>query len=138
MVLIVDTAKDRITVTSVTAVHCISEGKRVFPQRVFPQTQADPKCSGPAHSYLNLPLTKGELYCITVLYKILTFIMMKGSVLFDFGILIFLGDASSNLIDILLGKKMTPTTVQTVKQRNTANKRYSTLKGKQIRHFMNF
>ena len=64
--------------------------------------------------------------------------MMKGSVLFDFGILIFLGDASSNLIDILLGKKMTPTTVQTVKQRNTANKRYSTLKGKQIRHFMNF
>ena len=133
MVPIVDTAKDRITITSVTEIQCISERKIVFPQ-----TQSDPKCSGQAPSYLNLPLTKEELHCITVLYKILTFIIMKGSVLFDFGILIFLGDALSNLIDILLGKKITPTTVQTVKQRNTANKRYSTLKGKQIRHFINF
>jgi len=53
--------------------------------------------------------------------------MMKGSVLFDFGILMFLGDALINLIDILLGKRRTPTTVQTVKQRNTARERYSTL-----------
>ena len=66
-------------------------------------------------------------------YKILTFIMMKGSVSFDLGILIFLGDASINLTDILLGKKMTPITVQTVKQRNTANKRYSNLQGKQTK-----
>ena len=62
--------------------------------------------------------------------------MMKGSVSFDFGILIFLGDALSSLIDILLGKKMTPTTVQTVKQRNTARERYSTLKGKQTMPLM--
>ena len=72
------------------------------------------------------------------MYKILTFIMMKGLVSFDLGILIFIGDASSNLTDILLGKKMTAITVQTVKHRNTANKRYNTLKGKQTRHFMNF
>ena len=88
-------------------------------------------------NHLNLTLTKEELHCIAI-RKILTFIIMKGSVSFVFGILIFLGDALINLIDILLGKKMTPTTVQTVKQRNTATERYSTLKGKQTRHFMAF
>ena len=51
---------------------------------------------------------------------------MKGLVLFDLGIPIFIGDASSNLTDIFLGKKMTPITVQTVKQRNTDNKKKKT------------
>lgn len=80
-----------------------------------------------------LPLKFNTKKCFMTC-KILTFIVMKGSVPFDFGILIFLGDALSNLTDILLGKKMTPTTAQTVKQRNTARERDSTLQGKQTRY----
>lgn len=49
--------------------------------------------------------------------------MMKGSVLFVFGILIFLGNALTNFTVIFLGKKSTPMTVQTAKQRKMATAR---------------
>lgn len=49
--------------------------------------------------------------------------MIKGSVLFVFGILMFLGNALTNFTDIFLGKKTTPTMVQTAKERNIAKAR---------------
>lgn len=55
--------------------------------------------------------------------KILTFITIKGSVLFDFGIVIFTGNALAKWIDMSLGKSITPTTAETAKQRKTATKR---------------